>query len=79
MATMDRRQPGTELEEMAATIQQGERDDGNQDFWGYVWQGQAYEGLTCDALEWVYSSGGGTIVSPEGVITIDNDGCICRR
>ncbi|MCB9139197.1 MAG: ABC transporter substrate-binding protein [Caldilineaceae bacterium] len=61
-----------ELEEMAQTIQDGERGEGNQDFWGFVWQGKAYEGLTCDALEWIYSSGGGTIVSPDGMITIDN-------
>lgn len=61
-----------ELEEMANTIQEGERGEGNQDFWGFVWQGKAYEGLTCDALEWIYSSDGGTIISPDKVITIDN-------
>ncbi|MFP4115236.1 MAG: ABC transporter substrate-binding protein [Spirochaetales bacterium] len=62
-----------ELTEMATTIQEGEREAGNEDFWGYVWQGNAYEGLTCDALEWIYSNDGGTIVSPDGVITINND------
>lgn len=65
-----------ELEEMALTIQEGERDEGNEDFWGFVWQGNAYEGLTCDALEWIASNGGGTIVSPDGVITINNENAI---
>ena len=65
-----------ELEEMARTIQEGERAEGNEDFWGYVWQGNAYEGLTCDAIEWVASYGGGTIVSPEGEITIDNPNAV---
>lgn len=62
-----------ELEKMAQTIMDGERSEGNQDFWGYVWQGNAYEGLTCDALEWIYSSDGGAIINPEKIITIDNE------
>ena len=40
--------------------------------WGFVYQGKAYEGLTCDALEWVDSFGGGQIVDAEGKITINN-------
>lgn len=64
-----------ELEEMATTIQEGERAE-NPDFWGFVWQGNAYEGLTCDALEWVNSNGGGTIVSPDKVITIYNENAV---
>jgi len=61
-----------ELEAAASAIQEGEREKGYEDFWGFVWQGAAYEGLTCDALEWIYSNGGGTIVSPDGYITINN-------
>lgn len=65
----------TELEEMAQTIQDGEQAE-NEDFWGFVWQGNAYEGLTCDALEWIRSNDGGTIISPDGVITINNENAI---
>ncbi len=65
-----------ELEEMAAVIMDGERDEGNEDFWGYVWQGNAYEGLTCNALEWTASNCGGSFVSPDGEITINNQQAI---
>ena len=65
-----------ELVEMATTVQAGERADGNSDFWGFIYQGNAYEGLTCDALEWVASAGGGSIISPDGVITINNPAAI---
>lgn len=61
-----------ELEEMARRIQEGERSTGNPDFWGFVWQGKRYEGLTCNALEWIASHGGGTIVEPDGRITVNN-------
>ncbi|MEM7737834.1 MAG: ABC transporter substrate-binding protein [Deinococcota bacterium] len=66
----------SELEDMAATIQEGERSDGNADFWGFVWQGNAYEGLTCDALEWISSFNGGTVISADGVITINNENAV---
>jgi trehalose/maltose transport system substrate-binding protein len=65
-----------ELESAAQTIQDGERADGNADFWGFVWQGNAYEGLTCDALEWIASNDGGSIIEPDGTITINNPNAI---
>ena len=64
-------QTWTEFEEMARTIQQGEREN-NPDFWGFVFQGNPYESFTCNILEWIASNGGGEIVNPEGVITLDN-------
>jgi trehalose/maltose transport system substrate-binding protein len=60
-----------ELEEMARTIQAGERDGGNANFWGFVWQGAPYEGLTCNALEWIASQGGGALIE-DGQVTINN-------
>lgn len=56
----------------AKRIQAAERKAGNSKMWGFVWQGNAYEGLTCDALEWVKSHGGGQIVEANGSISINN-------
>lgn len=66
-----------ELEEMALTIQEGERSESsNEAFWGYVFQGAEYEGLTVDALEWFASSGGGTFISSEGTVTANNPNAV---
>ncbi len=62
----------TEMASEAKTIMDGERAAGNSKFWGFVFQGNAYEGLTCDALEWIKSYGGGQIVAPDGTITVNN-------
>ena len=65
-----------ELTVAAQKIQDGERAAGKGDFWGFVWQGNAYEGLTCDALEWVKSFGGGQIVEPDGTVSINNPNAV---
>ena len=62
----------TELATTAKMIMDKERAAGNKDMWGIVFQGNAYEGLTCDALEWVKSNGGGQIIEPDGTISINN-------
>ena len=60
----------TDLFKMAKKIQDGERSS-NPNFAGFVFQGNAYEGLTCNALEWIASAGGGHIID-NGKVTIDN-------
>jgi len=59
-----------ELFAMAKKIQDGEQA-ANPSFSGFVFQGNAYEGLTCDALEWIASSGGGDFID-NGKVTINN-------
>lgn len=62
-------------EELTATAQrilEAERAEGDADLQGFVFQGAAYEGLTCNAMEWVASYGGGNFVEPDGSIGINN-------
>lgn len=61
------------LTETAREIQAAERDEGNSRMQGFVFQGRAYEGLTVNALEWVASFGGGTVVDNDGEVTINNE------
>jgi trehalose/maltose transport system substrate-binding protein len=61
-----------EMAEMAKKIMDGERKAGQSDFFGFVFQGKSSETVTCDALEWVYSYGGGTIIEPDKKVSINN-------
>ncbi|MBR0650872.1 ABC transporter substrate-binding protein [Roseomonas terrae] len=61
-----------DLAETARHIMAAERAAGDTRLWGFVFQARAYEGLTANALEWVNSHGGGTIVGEDGAVTIDN-------
>jgi trehalose/maltose transport system substrate-binding protein len=61
-----------DLTTIARAIMLGERRAGHRRMWGYVWQGAAYEGLTCNALEWIDSFGGGQFVDDDGDVTVDN-------
>ena len=61
------------LTDTARDIQNAEREAGNNRMQGFVFQGRAYEGLTVNALEWVASFGGGTVVDNDGEVTINNE------
>ena len=61
-----------DLDRMATVIQAGERRGGQPDFWGYLWQGGAFESLTCNALEWQASSGGGEILGQDQTVHVYN-------
>ena len=65
-----------ELTEMAKKIQEGERRAGKGDFQGFVFQGKASETVTCNAIEWIFSFDGGTIVDPDKKISINNPDAI---
>jgi trehalose/maltose transport system substrate-binding protein len=66
----------SDLERMAARIQAGERAKGRKDFWGFVWEGAASEALTCNALEWQASEGGGRIIEKDKTISVNNPNVI---
>lgn len=66
-------QTWSELEATASEIMEKERAAGKADMWGFVFQGNAYEGLTCNALEWVASNGGGNIIEKDGTVSINNE------
>lgn len=65
-------EPPTTWAELAETAQAIVEAEGDPNLLGFVFQGAAYEGLTCNALEWVKSNGGGQIVEPDGTISINN-------
>ena len=69
-------QTWSELEKVAFRIQEGERATGDETFWGIVWPGAADECLTCLALEWQASEGGGRIIEANQTISVNNENAI---
>lgn len=66
-------QDWSELADTGLYIQTQERGaGGSTELWGYVFQGAAYEGLSCNALEWIAAYNGGAIIGADGAITVDN-------
>ena len=65
-----------ELAAMAKKIQDGERTAGKPDFQGFVFEGKASESVTCNALEWIYSYRGGSVIEPDKKVTINNPNAI---
>lgn len=61
-----------ELTQSAKLIQDAERKAGNANLWGLVFEGRAYEGLTCNALEWLDSFKAGAIVDASGKPDVAN-------
>ncbi len=63
-------------EELTSTVKMILAKENNPKLQGFVFQGSSYEGLTCNALEWIKSYGGGQIVEPDGRISINNKNAI---
>ncbi|GAB1421669.1 ABC transporter substrate-binding protein [Anaerolineales bacterium] len=60
-----------ELTVAAEAVQEAHRAvTGNDDFYGYVWQGNDYEGLTCDAHEWLVSETGDSFIRADGTVNV---------
>jgi len=60
-----------ELTAIAKVIQAGERAAGDSDFYGYLWQGKDESG-TVNVMEWIFSYGGGSVIEPDGRVSINN-------
>ncbi len=62
----------SEVEDAGLRVQEAQRLLGNTSFWGFVWPGNDDETLTAIAIEWISSQGGGTLVEPDGRVSVNN-------
>jgi trehalose/maltose transport system substrate-binding protein len=67
------RMPNTweDMARIAKRIQDAERKAGHTDMHGYIFQAKAYEGLSCNVLEWFSSYSAGSVVDDSGRISVN--------
>lgn len=53
-------------------VNQAKKLQNPPDLWGFVWQGNEYEGLICDYLELVWGAGG-ALLNEEGKVVLDEE------
>ena len=64
------------LTRVASAIVRAERAVGNDELVGFVFHGEAGEALTCAAIEWIASFGGGRILRSDGTVDLVNPGAV---
>ncbi len=62
----------SQLADTAIHIQSAERAAGRENLWGFVFQGAPYEGLTCDAMEWLAAYGADPLFDESGEIAVNS-------
>ncbi|MEW5822099.1 MAG: ABC transporter substrate-binding protein [Cyanobacteriota bacterium] len=60
--------PPETYQELLETADYILKKENNPDLYGFLWQGKQYEGLVCNALEFIYGNGGKILINNDVVI-----------
>ncbi len=65
-----------DMARIAKRIQDAERKAGRTDLHGYLFQARAYEGLSCNVMEWFTSYSAGSVIDEHGRVTVNNPAAV---